>query len=140
MNIKLIHANAKVPTRGTQFSAGADLYAVEQQVIPPGAQAVIPTGICIELLEFYYGQIAPRSGLAVKYGIMVMAGIIDADYRGEIKVVLYNSDKKAHFIVNPGDRIAQLIIKRQYAFDFKVVDELSDTVRADGGFGSTGVQ
>lgn len=140
MKVKLVNNFAKVPTRGTNYAAGADLYAVEKVIIPPQSRAVVSTGICIEIPETYYGQIAPRSGLAVTKGIMTMAGIIDADYRGEIKVVLYNSDSEATFRIDRGDRIAQLIIKRQYAFDFEVVPELSDTVRADGGFGSTGIK
>lgn len=138
MKIKLIHPNAKLPTRGTRYAAGADLYAVADNVVLPGVRIVIPTGICIELQEFYWAQIAPRSGLAVQHGIMTMAGVIDADYRGEIKVVLYNSSNKP-FEIKAGDRIAQLIVHRQYAFEFEVVPELSDTVRGEGGFGSTGI-
>jgi len=140
MKIKLVHPFAKVPAHSTRYAAGADLCSVEEMIIQPQSRAVVGTGVCIELPEFYYGQIAPRSGLAVKKGVMTMAGIIDADYRGEINVVLYNSDKEATFRIDRGDRIAQLIIKRHYTFDFEEVSELSETVRAEGGFGSTGVQ
>lgn len=143
MKIKLIHELAQVPTRGSDLAAGFDLHAVEACVIPPGTRAVIRTGICLELQDFYWAQIAPRSGLAVKHGIMTMAGVIDPDYRGEVKVVLYNSSDSYQndFIINPGDRIAQLIIHRRYDFnreDFEVVSDLAESARGDGGFGSTG--
>ena len=141
MKVKLIHPQAKAPTRGSEYAAGLDLCSVDQLFIWPGERKVISTGICIEIPNGFYGRIAPRSGLAVKHGIMTMAGVIDADYRGEIKVVLYNSseDEQAKFEVSPGDRIAQLILQAVAAFPIEVVTELSDTVRADGGFGSTGV-
>lgn len=141
MKVKLIHPQAKAPTRGSEYAAGLDLCSVEQLFIWPGERKVISTGICIEIPDGFYGRIAPRSGLAVKHGIMTMAGVIDADYRGEIKVVLYNSseDAQAKFEVSPGDRIAQLILQAVADFPIEVVTELSDTVRADGGFGSTGV-
>jgi dUTP pyrophosphatase len=142
MKVKLIHWLAKAPSRGSEYAAGLDLCAVEQLFIWPGERKVIATGICIEIPTGFYGRIAPRSGLAVKHGIMTMAGIIDADYRGEIKVVLYNSSKDEHakFEVSPGDRIAQLILQAVADFPIEVVAELSDTARAEGGFGSTGVQ
>ena len=138
MKIKLLRENAKVPTRGSQFAAGADLYSVENSIVLPNVRIVIPTGIAIELPEGFWAQIAPRSGLAVQRGIMTMAGVIDSDYRGEIKVVLYNSSP-TKVTINAGDRIAQLIIHKLFSCEFEQVTELSDTVRADGGFGSTGV-
>jgi dUTP pyrophosphatase len=146
MKVKLIHPLAKVPARGSEYAAGLDLCSVEQLFIWPGERKVIATGICIEIPTGFYGRIAPRSGLAVKHGIMTMAGVIDADYRGEIKVVLYNSGRNSglgldeKFEVSPGDRIAQLILQGVAAFPIEVVTELSDTARAEGGFGSTGVQ
>jgi len=142
MKVKLIHPLAKVPTRGSQHSAGLDLCSVEQLFIWPGERKMISTGICIEIPPGYYGHIAPRSGIAVKYGMMTMAGVIDADYRGEIKVVLYNANKGDvdKFEVSPGDRIAQLILLAVAGFPIEVVTELSDTARSEGGFGSTGVQ
>jgi dUTP pyrophosphatase len=141
MKVKLIHPQAKAPKRGSEYAAGLDLCSVEQLFIWPGERKMISTGICLEIPPGYYGHIAPRSGIAVKYGIMTMAGVIDADYRGEIKVVLYNSnkDKDAKFEVSLGDRIAQLILLAVAGFPIEVVTELSDTVRSDGGFGSTGV-
>ena len=139
MKIKLLDELATVPQRGSSAAAGYDLYAVEPVIIQPNTREVIRTGICLEIPRGFFGQIAPRSGLAVKSGIMTMAGIIDPDYRGEIKVVLYNSDSAQKFVILPGDRIAQLIIKFCYPANFEVVSELSDTTRADGGFGSTGI-
>ena len=144
MKVKLIHPLARVPARGSEYAAGFDLRAVEQLFIWPGERKVISTGICIEIPTGFYGRIAPRSGLAVKSGIMTMAGVIDSDYRGEIKVVLYNSSKDEVtqpklFEVSPGDRIAQLILQAVADFPIEVVTELSDTVRAEGGFGSTGI-
>jgi dUTP pyrophosphatase len=139
MKVKLLHPAAKAPTRGSSQAAGLDLCAVEQLFIWPGERKVVSTGLSIEIPPGFYGQIAPRSGLAVKSGIMTMAGVIDSDYRGEIKVVLYNADETTKFEVSPGDRIAQLILLATPAFPIEVVTELSDTVRADGGFGSTGV-
>jgi dUTP pyrophosphatase len=141
MKVKLIHPLAKAPTRGSEHAAGLDLCSVDQLFIWPGERKVISTGICVEIPAGFYGQIAPRSGLAVKHGIMTMAGIIDADYRGEIKVVLYNSslERDPKFEVSPGDRIAQLILLAVAGFPIEVVTELSDTARAEGGFGSTGI-
>lgn len=143
MKVKLLHPAAKAPTRGSSQAAGLDLCSVEQLFIWPGERKVVSTGLSIEIPPGFYGQIAPRSGLAVKSGIMTMAGVIDSDYRGEIKVVLYNSATRPllpKFEISPGDRIAQLILLATPAFPIEVVTELSDTVRADGGFGSTGVQ
>jgi dUTP pyrophosphatase len=140
MKVKLIHPLARVPYRGSEYAAGLDLCSVEQLFVWPGERKVISTGICIAIPTGFYGRIAPRSGLAVKHGIMTMAGVIDADYRGEIKVVLYNADAHAKFEVSHGDRIAQLILQAVADFPIEVVTELSDTARAEGGFGSTGVQ
>jgi dUTP pyrophosphatase len=132
--------SAKVPSRANPTDAGADIYSIEQCIIQPLERKAISTGIRMEIPEGYYARIAPRSGLAVKNGIDVLAGVVDSSYRGEIKVVLYNSDKSNSFFVNPGDRIAQLIIEKHYNFDLiEVVEELSDTDRGSGGFGSTGI-
>jgi len=132
--------SAKVPSRANPTDAGADIYSIEQCIIQPLERKAISTGIRMEIPEGYYARIAPRSGLAVKNGIDILAGVVDSSYRGEIKVVLYNSDKSNSFFVNPGDRIAQLIIEKHYNFDLiEVVEELSDTDRGSGGFGSTGI-
>jgi len=131
---------SKVPLRRAHPSdAGADLTASEAVVVPPLSRALVPTGLSLEIPEGYYGRIAPRSGLAHKYGIDVMAGVIDSTYRGEIKVVLYNSDREEFFRVNQGDKIAQIIIEKHYNFEFVETEELTPTPRGEGGFGSTGV-
>lgn len=108
-------------------------------MIQPLERKTISTGLRLEIPEGYYGRVAPRSGLAAKNGIDVLAGVVDSGYRGEVNVVLHNTDKSNTFFVQPGDRIAQIIIERHYNMEFvEVVDELSDTSRGDGGFGSSG--
>lgn len=92
----------------------------------------------MEIPEGYYGRIAPRSGLAHNHGIDVLAGVVDSSYRGEIRIVLYNTDKEEPFQVRSGDRIAQIIFEKHYDFEFIEVDDLSKTNRGEGGFGSTG--
>lgn len=138
MNIKKLNSNAKIPTRANPNDAGADLYSIESVIIPPLSRAIVKTGIVLEIPESYYGRIAPRSGLAAKSGIDVLAGVIDSSYRGEIGVVLFNSDSSNSFIVNTGDRIAQLIIENHYNPVFVEVPDLTETNRGEGGFGSSG--
>lgn len=138
MKVKLIHEKAQMPTRATPGSAGLDLYCIERVEIPPRAQAVLPTGLQIELPGRCYGRIAPRSGLAVKHMINTHAGVIDRDYRGEIKVCLINhGDAPVEF--RPGDRIAQLVIEQCYMGPVVQVEDVSDSKRGQGGFGSTGL-
>lgn len=138
LKIKKLHDNAQIPTRGSEMAAGYDLFALEGTVILPGKRAVIPTGVAIELPEGVYGRIAPRSGLAVKNGIQVGAGVVDPDYTGELKVVLFNCDPQNPYVVKPGYRIAQLVLERFMVADVEVVDCVQETQRGDGGFGSTG--
>jgi dUTP pyrophosphatase len=92
----------------------------------------------MEIPDGYYGRIAPRSGWALKYGVDTLAGVIDSDYRGEVGVILYNTDKEIPFNIKMGDRIAQIVFEKYYTFDIEVSDEISKTSRGDGGFGSTG--
>jgi dUTP pyrophosphatase len=139
IKVKKLDGKAKVPTRAHMNDAGMDLCSTEKLVILPHTRSIISTGICIEIPEGYYGRVAPRSGLAAKNGIDVFAGVVDSSYRGEIKVILYNSDKQHPFIINEGDRIAQLIIEKHYNFLVEEYSDLSDTARGSGGFGSTGV-
>lgn len=128
---------ACLPTRGTPESAGLDLRADEAALIEPGHRRMISTGLVIALPERHAGLIKPRSGLAVKHGIDVLAGIIDPDYRGVVKVVLINHGD-TFFAVQPGDAIAQLLIE-PVAFSPAIeVDALDETERAAGGFGHTG--
>ena len=103
--------NAILPARGTPGAAGFDLYSTDGYVILPGHRVVVSTGVSIKLPEGTYGRIAPRSGLAVKHGLDVLAGVIDPDYIGEIKVVLINTDMRLPFHIKPGYRIAQLILE-----------------------------
>lgn len=124
--------------RANPTDAGMDLVAAEDKTLPPLSRATISTGIAIEIPDGYYGRIAPRSGLANNHGIDVLAGVIDSGYRGEVRVILYNTDKDQHFQVQRGDKIAQMIIERHYNFDTVEVEDLSATPRGEGGFGSTG--
>jgi dUTP pyrophosphatase len=139
MEIKVKKTNilAITPTRANPTDAGADLYSIEDCMIPPMERLVVNTGICIEIPDGYYGRIAPRSGLAAKRGVDVFAGVVDSSYRGELRVVLFNSDKNMPFHIEAGDRIAQLIIEDHFNFEF-VETEISYSLRGDSGFGSSG--
>jgi dUTP pyrophosphatase len=134
--ISLLTETAIIPTKGSVDSAGFDLYADAYKIINPGKRCLVSTGISIEFARGYYGQIFGRSGLAFKNGIMLMAGVIDNDYRGEIKALLFNSGEEV-FTVNVGDRIAQLVILPYCKFPLTVAG-LSQTARGTSGFGSTG--
>lgn len=140
MRIKRLSANAKVPTKGSQHAAGYDLYSTETVSIRPHETTLIGTGWAMEFPIGYFGAIYARSGLATKEGLRPAncVGVIDSDYRGEVKVALHN-DTNTLKTVTAGDRIAQLIIM-DYFFvsDFEEVNVLSDTSRGEGGFGSTG--
>lgn len=141
VKIKKLNNNATIPTYGTEFSAGADLYACidEPQSLAPGETALIKTGLAMEIPEGYAGLIYARSGLATKKGLAPAnkVGVIDADYRGEIMVALHNHSLK-EASVEPGERIAQMVIAPFLTANFVLSDELNDTVRGTGGFGSTG--
>ena len=133
--------DAKLPTYGSADAAGADLYAcLEQQIIiEPGESAFIPTGLAMEIPQGYAGLIYARSGLACKRGLAPAnkVGVVDSDYRGEFMVVLHNHGKNAQ-IISHHERIAQLVITPVFTPGFIECDCLNDTVRSDGGFGSTG--
>ena len=133
---------AVVPSYKTEGAAGADVCALlsEPVTIEPGAFAMLPTGLFFEIPQGYEIQVRPRSGLAAKNGITVLntPGTIDSDYRGELKIILINLGKSA-FVVNNGERIAQIIVSPVTVADFKLADSLSDTERGEKGFGSTGV-
>lgn len=141
VGIKKLNKDAKIPVYGSKYAAGADLYACleEPLVIAPGCTAVVPTGVALELPVGYAGLIYARSGLATKQGLAPAnkVGVVDCDYRGEVMVALYNHSAEAR-TVNPGDRIAQLVITPYITADFEECAELSDTERGAGGFGSTG--
>lgn len=143
MKIKKLNENAVIPTYGTEYSAGADLYACtdEDITINPGETKLIKTGIAIEIPVGYAGFIYARSGLASKKGLAPAnkVGVIDADYRGEIMVALYNQSNEPQ-VIAAKERIAQLVIAPFLKVEFEEVDELTITVRGDGGFGSTGTK
>jgi dUTP pyrophosphatase len=135
---KKLHELAIIPKRNNDTDAGADLYSVEQLQIPPNSRAIVSTGISIEIPEGFYGRIAPRSGLAAKHGIDILAGVCDSSYRGEIKVVIINTDFENSFEITYGDKIAQLIIEQHFNFDFVESEDLSESNRGRNGFGSSG--
>jgi dUTP pyrophosphatase len=137
LKVKKLSPDAQLPTRGSEGAAGYDLQSIESCVILPGKRAVVATGLSFELPAGVYGRIAPRSGLAVKHGIQVGAGVVDSDYRGEVKVVLFNHDTNP-YVIKPGYRIAQLILERCETPEVEEIVETSDTQRGQGGFGSTG--
>ncbi len=141
VNVKKLTENAKLPTYGSPHAAGADLYSAEAYAIPAGETVFVHTGISIELPSGMVGLIYARSGLACKQDLAPAnkVGVIDCDYRGEIVVALYNHGNKAREIA-VGDRVAQLVIAPYYTADFVETDELSETVRGAGGFGSTGLR
>lgn len=132
-----------LPVYQTELSAGMDLHAnlSEAVTLEPGHRTLIPTGLFLELPEGFEAQIRPRSGLALKHGITVLnsPGTIDADYRGEVKVLLINHGQDA-FIINHGERIAQMIVAKHETVSWQITTDLSDTTRGAGGYGSSGIK
>lgn len=141
IHVKLLREGAVLPTYGTEFSAGADLYAclASPVTIAPGETAFVPTGIALEVPYGCAGLIYARSGLACKRGLAPAnkVGVVDSDYRGEVMVALHNHGTQSQ-TVESGERIAQFVITPVLTPAYEVVQELSDTVRGEGGFGSTG--
>lgn len=141
MKFKKLNSNAILPTRGTKDSAGLDIHACIDNpvIVRSSSYATIDTGIACAIPQGFVGLIFPRSGLACKQGIKPRncVGVIDADYRGEIKVCLYN-DSNTDYVVKHGERVAQLVVQPFLAVDPIEVEELDDTSRGTGGFGSTG--
>lgn len=138
MECVLLHPAAALPEKMSRDAAGYDLRTVEDSVVKSGESALIPTGIALRYPPGCYGRIAARSGLAVKYNLMVNAGVCDGDYTGEIKVLLCNAGP-TDFVLKSGDRVAQLIVERYASPRVFQVDMLSATERGAEGFGSTGV-
>jgi dUTP pyrophosphatase len=140
LRVRRLDPAAILPQRQHQGDAGYDLHALEDLVLGPGERALVRTGIAIELPDGHGGWIVPRSGLAARHGIALVnaPGLIDAGYRGEVKVLLLNTDRTAEFEVSAGDRIAQLVVAAVAAPEVVEVDVLSESARAEGGFGSTG--
>jgi dUTP pyrophosphatase len=133
----LVGEGGTLPTYASPGAAGADLRASEPVEIPPGGRAAVPTGLKLQIPAGQVGLVWPRSGLAVRHGIDTLAGVLDADYRGEVRVVLVNHGTDP-FRVAPGDRIAQLLLQPVERGVFAASAELEDTDRGTGGFGSTG--
>jgi len=137
LTFKKLDARATLPTRGSSSSAGLDLYSIEALSLEPGQRLIARTGLAVAVPEGYYGRVAPRSGLATKNGLDVLAGVIDADYRGELGCLLLNTGVTT--IELPAQsKICQLIIERIITPEAVWADDLSDTERGSGGFGSTG--
>jgi dUTP pyrophosphatase len=126
-----------LPEYGSAGAAGADLRASEAVLIPPGGRAAVPTGLRLEIPAGHVGLVWPRSGLAVRHGIDTLAGVVDSDYRGEVKVVLVNHGDQP-FAIAPGDRIAQLLLQKVERASFQAAAAVDGTARGENGFGSTG--
>ena len=153
LNVTKLVPNAQLPVRGSSDAAGYDLFSTDSYVVLPGRRVVVSTGISIQLPPGTYGRIAPRSGLAVKHGLDTLAGVIDPDYTGEVKVVLQNLDMNQPFVIRPGYRIAQLILENftvaevvETPTEFTALTmERGDSAaeaaarRGAAGFGSTGI-
>ena len=143
LNVKILRQGAKLPTYGTEFSAGADLYACldEAVTVKPHETKLIPIGIAMEIPVGWAGFVYARSGLALKRHLAPAnkVGVIDCDYRGEIFVPMHNHSEEAQ-LIEPGERIAQMIFAPYYTANFVETTELSETVRSEGGFGSTGTK
>ncbi len=139
LSVKLLHPLARLPLRAHPGDGGADLFSVEAIVIPPGERRAVGTGIALAIPPGYAGFVQPRSGLAFKHGIMVVnsPGLVDAGYRGELRVALYNSGEEP-FVVAVGERIAQLVVQKVEEPSFFEAEELPETPRGSGGFGSSG--
>ena len=140
LRIARLDERARLPTRAHDGDAGLDLYALEDAVLAPGERASVPTGIAVEIAPGQAGLVLPRSGLAARHGISVVnaPGLIDAGYRGEVRVLLLNTDRERPFALAAGDRIAQLVLVGVELPELVEVDSLSDTERGAGGFGSSG--
>lgn len=143
LEIKKIKENAQIPTYGTEFAAGADLYAAidENVTLQPGETKLIPTGLSMAIPTGMVGLIFARSGISIKRGLAPAnkVGVIDSDYRGEVMVALYNQSNVEQ-TVEIGERIAQFILMPYIKADFNEVEDLDDTSRGNGGFGSTGTK
>lgn len=140
LKVAFLNENARAPTRGSVHAAGYDLYAAEEKTIPANGRGLIDLGISMSIPEGTYARIAPRSGLAVKSGLTTGAGVIDYDYRGPVKVMIFNHSTE-DFNVTIGDRVAQMILEKIVTPEVSVVEvaDLDSTERGAGGFGSTGI-
>lgn len=140
LRVVRLDERARLPARAHEHDAGLDLHALERVVLEPGERAAVPTGVAVEIPAGHAGLVLPRSGLAARHGISVVnaPGLIDAGYRGEVRVLLLNTDRRQRFEAAAGSRIAQLVIVRVAPAVPAEVAELSDSERGTGGFGSSG--
>jgi dUTP pyrophosphatase len=140
LRVRRLDERAVLPARAHTDDAGLDLHALEDAVLGPGERASIPTGIAVEIPRGHAGLVLPRSGLALRHGIALVnaPGLIDAGYRGEVRVLLLNTDRARRFAIGAGDRIAQLLLVRIEAASVLEAQELSESTRGAGGFGSSG--
>lgn len=140
LKVHRLDERARVPTRAYPGDAGLDLYALDELVLAPGERASVRTGIAVEIPDGQAGLVLPRSGLAARHGISIVnaPGLIDAGYRGEVQVLLLNTDPRASFAIAPGDRIAQLVLVRVQTPEVVEVGALALSQRGAGGFGSSG--
>jgi dUTP pyrophosphatase len=136
LKVKRLNENAILPTKN-KGDAGYDLYSLGEVVLAPNATLLVDTGIAVEIPDGYVGLVWPRSGMAVKYGLDTMAGVIDSSYRGELKVLLWNNSD-AYMMFKPGTKIAQMVVVQHLDDEVVEVTELTDTSRGENGFGSTG--
>lgn len=141
LRVTRLRDDALLPARAHRGDAGLDLSACEEVTIEPGERALVSTGLAVEIPEDHAGIVAPRSGLALRHGISIVntPGVIDAGYRGEVRVILLNSDRREAFTVEPGMRIAQLLVMPVTPVEVIEVTGLTETARGAGGFGSSGV-
>lgn len=139
VRIKKLDERAVLPMYGSEYAAGADLYAVEEETVGAGETRMIHTGLAVEIPQGYAGLVYARSGMAMKRGLAPAnkVGVIDADYRGEVMVALHNHGRETQ-TVEAGERIAQLVVTPFLRVEYEAAEELSDTCRGAGGFGSTG--
>ena len=140
LRVRRLQERAVLPTRAHPGDAGLDLHALDGTTLEPGARAAIPTGLAVEIPKGHAGLVLPRSGLALRHGIALVnaPGLIDSGYRGELRVLLLNTDPRVPFPIAPGDRVAQLVVVRSEVLSVVEVGELSLSARGTGGFGSSG--
>lgn len=137
LKIKRLNKDAKIPNYARYGDAGLDLYAVEDVMLAPNERAAVPTGIAMEIPDGYVGLIWDKSGLSIKHGLKTLGGVVDSGYRGEVLVGIVNlSDTE--YIIQKGEKVAQMIIQKKEVIEVEEVKELSETARGEGGFGSTG--
>lgn len=137
LKIKKLKNDAKLPSYGHPGDAGMDIYSCEERTLLPQEQALISTGIVMEIPDGYVGLVWDKSGLSTKHGLKTLAGVIDAGYRGEISIAMANVGSEA-YTFKKGEKIAQMLIQKVEQAEFEIVDKLSETSRGAGGFGSTG--